>query len=216
MRVLVAVPYRVQTPAIFLERTCEHFARMSYPGKQLALVPNAFKADGRKYSPNAAARNHLLDTCLCAEHTHVLWMDVDLVDVPSDLIERLLAITETEIVAPFVFVEKRNPAQPPGLDNGGWFYDIGGFCQYGHNTSPWYPHFRGHTGGVIELDSVGCCYLAPADLYRQGVRYRPNGDDVEHVSMMREARALGMKVLATDEVRVQHAYLPWYGEAWHG
>lgn len=213
-RVLVAVPYRDTTPTVFVSGTCEHFARMSHPEKQLALVPNAFPREARKYGPNARARNHLIETCLCESHTHVLWLDVDLVRVPVDLIERLLAISDTDIVAPFVFMETLDARKPAGFENGGWFYDTGGFIQNGLDARAWPPHFSGDTR-LMELDSVGCCYLAPAWLYREGLRYQPNGDDVEHKSFMKAARERNVKVLATSTLTVEHAYLPRYGEAWH-
>lgn len=213
-RVLVAAPYRDTTPVVFVSRTCEHFAHMSYPERQLAMVPNALPREQRKYGPNARARNHLISACLRESHTHVLWLDVDLVDVPTDLIERLLAISETDIVAPFVFMETLDARRPAGMENGGWFYDTGGFIQDGRDASAWPPHFRGNTR-LMELDSVGCCYLAPASLYRAGLRYNPNGDDVEHKSFMAAARERGVKVLATSEIVVKHAYLPRFGEAWH-
>jgi hypothetical protein len=212
--VLVAVPYRDTTPVVFVEKTCEHFARMTFPCKQLALVPNAFAKEQRKYGPNARARNHLIDTCLCDSHTHVLWLDVDLVDVPADLIGRLLDISTDDIVAPFVFMETLDASKPASFDNGGWFYDTGGFIQNGEDAKATAPHFKGDTR-LMELDSVGCCYIAPAWLYRDGLRYRPNGDDVEHKSFMQSARDRGVKVLATDTIEVKHAYLPRYGEGWH-
>jgi hypothetical protein len=212
--VLVAVPYRDTTPAVFVAGTCEHFARMSFTKKQLAMVPNAFPKENRKYGTNARARNHLIETCLCESHTHVLWLDVDLVDVPADLIERLLVISKTDIVAPFVFVETLNALRGPSMDNGGWFYDTGGFIQDGKEAEAFPPHFSGNTR-LMELDSVGCCYLAPAWLYREGLRYEPNGDDVEHKSFMKAARERGVHVLATDSVQVKHAFLPRFGEAWH-
>lgn len=32
------------------------------------------------------------------------------------------------------------------------------------------PYFR-QSGPVYDLDSVGCCYLVPADIYRRGARH---------------------------------------------
>jgi hypothetical protein len=63
---------------------------------------------------------------------------------------------------------------------------------------------------------VGTCYLAPAAIYRDhALRYDVVGDGVEHVGLMARARARGYRVLATDQLVVEHAYLPDYGEAWH-
>lgn len=213
MRVLVAVPYRRNTPSRFIAQTRAHFAGLTFARRELAMMSNELQDGSRRYGPNAMARNLLLIEHLRDDFTHVLWMDVDLVNVPHDLIERLSEISETDIVAPFVFVERIRPGEP-SFQNGGWFYDTGGFVRNGEHARPFPPHLAGH--GVMEMQSVGTCYLAPADVYRRGCRYEPAGDDVEHVSMMAEARALGYRVWATDAVQVMHAYLPLYGVAWHG
>lgn len=73
-----------------------------------------------------------------------------------------------------------------------------------------FPPWFDQTGPVIELASVGCCYLIPAHVYRRGVRYAPPGipGPVEHWSVMRQA---GLRVCARTDVRVIHAWLPDYG-----
>ena len=106
------------------------------------------------------------------------------------------------IVAPFAMLDK-------------WphrFYDIGGFIEHGNRARMWPPYFE-QDGAVIELDSVGCCYLAPAALYHAGVRYAPPPTDyyVEHWSVMQEAKRRGYRVCALRDVRVTHAWLPDYG-----
>ena len=215
MRVLVAVPYRRNTPSRFVAQTRAHFAGLTFARRELAMMANELQDGSRRYGPNAMARNLLLTEHLRDDFSHVLWLDVDLVKVPPDLIERLAGVSETDIVAPFVFVERIKPGEP-SHQNGGWFYDTGGFVRKGEHAHEFPPHFWGYNGGAVELDSVGCCYLVPADVYRRGCRYEPVGDDVEHVSMMAEARALGYRIWATDAVQVEHAYLPLYGVAWHG
>jgi len=97
----------------------------------------------------------------------------------------------------------------------GWqerFYDIGGFIERGARARMWQPWFD-QRGDVIELDSVGCCYLAPAALYRDGVRYSPPPTDyyVEHWSVMQQARQRGYRICALATVRAVHAWLPDYG-----
>ena len=105
--------------------------------------------------------------------------------------------------------------RPPTVPVGGWFYDTGGF-QKPDGTFADFEHGIDGEGDEIEMASVGCVYLAPAELYREhGLRYRPEGGEVEHLSFMREARKAGTRVWATRKVNVVHAYLPKWGEQWH-
>lgn len=215
MKVLVATPHRVNQSKEFIEGTKRHFAGLTYWDKEIALFPNEIQSQN-KYGANATARNMLIDNCLKDEHDYVLWMDVDLVKVPADLIEQLLKVSEEAIVAPFVYVEKRNEYAQADWDNGGWFYDTGGFCRGIEFAHPFWPHFQGYAGGLIELSSVGCCYIVPAWLYRKGLRYSVTGNEVEHLSFCDSARQAGVRVFATDETHVLHAFLPRHGEQWHG
>jgi len=159
------------------------------------------------YQNNARARNDLIEAYLKPSHSHVLWIDVDVVDAPSDLIEQLASIGVENIVAPFVLLEN-NELFPPER-----FYDVGGFVQDGHRFRFYPPYCAG--GNLVELDSVGSCYLIPAPIYRQGARYDPIGDEVEHVSLMRQAREMGYRIFARRDMTVFHAFLPKYGEGLH-
>lgn len=206
MAILVAIPIRASSPSVFRRLALAHYAGLTYPDRVLAVDVNDLTPTGHKYETNARARNALLAAHLRPEHSHVLWLDSDLVQVPADLIERLLAVSDCDVVAPFVYVE------PPG----DWFYDTGGFVRAGLGAAMWPPHWDGYNGGLVELDSVGTCYLAPAALYREhGLRYAVAGDEVEHTGLLAQARARGYRVYATDAVTVLHAYLPHYGERWH-
>lgn len=216
-KVLVAVPHRVTTPQFFIDKTKEHFAGFTYPDKELVLMPNELPADGRKYGCNADARNMLIDKHLRPKHDYVLWLDVDLVSVPRDLIEQLLSVSTEGIVAPFVFVEKTSPHAMPDFNSGGWFYDVGGFKRNGMFADAWPPYFSQMNGNVMEMESVGCCYIVPAYLYHPyGLRYAPKGNEVEHLSFCDAARAIGVQIFANPALKVEHAFLPKYGEAWHG
>lgn len=153
-----------------------------------------------KYARHAAVRNYMLDTYLRPEHTHVLWIDSDLVDYPADIPMTLAAVGG--ICAPLCLLDKCGPR----------FYDIGGFIEQGRRARMAPPYFV-QEGPVIDLDSVGCLYLAPADLYRSGVRYSPPPTDyyVEHWSVMGAARAQGISIRALTDVAALHAYLPEWG-----
>lgn len=181
------------------------------------------------YMRHATVRNYMLDRYLRPEHTHVLWIDSDLIDYRADLLTLLMEgmlraqwtcphcgmstvlghsvcghtwETSNVIVAPFAMLDKWQ----------GRFYDIGGFIERGSRARMWPPYFD-QEGAVIELDSVGCCYLVPADLYRDGVYYSPPPTDyyVEHWSVMQAAKRRGYRVVALRDVQVVHAWLPDYG-----
>jgi hypothetical protein len=101
----------------------------------------------------AMSRNHLLFHALDDEEW-VLWLDVDLVDYPPDLVERLLA-TGRDIVQPHCV-----------LTPGGPTFDRNG----------WRDHGRLHLddlraeGGLVPLDTVGgTVLLVRADAHRDGL-----------------------------------------------
>ncbi|MGB8644035.1 MAG: hypothetical protein WCF84_02270 [Anaerolineae bacterium] len=207
MNVLVATPYRVGTDVRLLERAAQLYAQLTFPQKTRALYPNSY-GYSVDYATNAQARNDLLAQCLPEEVTHVLWVDVDLVDYPADLIERL---TETaDVAAPLVMLDKANR-----------YYDIGAFIQDGQRASMWPPYFD----TARELDSVGTCYLIPAEVYRPhmdargywqpaGARYQADDWRTEHWNVMQAARAMGLAIRCNPAVTAWHAYLPDYGMRW--
>jgi hypothetical protein len=163
-----------------------------------------------KYAPHAAARNYMLDRYLKDEHTHVLWIDSDLIDYPADLVTQLLA-SGAEIAAPLPLLDP-SPARLAMFANPLWFYDIGGFIEQGRRANLGPPFFA-QDGPIIDLESVGCCYIATAALYRAGARYHPPVTDyyVEHWSVMQQARKRGMRIVALRDVHAIHAWLPDYG-----
>jgi hypothetical protein len=194
------------------------------------------------YIRHATVRNYMLDRYLREEHDAVLWIDSDLIDYPADLPTRLAGVSkqlkeqcprcgarlvawlgadgydcaecgngwcapepDRLIVAPLVLLSPTS----------GWpgrFYDIGGFIEKGNRARMWPPYFE-QQGAVIELDSVGCCYLAPAQLYRDRVRYSPPVTDyyVEHFSVMQEACKRGYRIYCLTTASAMHAWLPDYG-----
>lgn len=214
MTILVAVPYRVTTPRVFVNMTIEHFSALTFEDRRLVMFENNIQPTANKYEANAIARNELIDRHLSDGDEFVLWLDVDLVHVPRNLIEVLHEEGGGQICAPLIFVERVRRG-PVSHQNGGWFYDTGAFIKGECHADTQWPMFEGYAGGTMELDSVGCCYLIPADVYRLGARYAVDGNAVEHVALMQDARAMGYKVFMTDLARVEHAYLPRYGERWH-
>lgn len=203
MNVLVAVPARADTPKEMMDCSEAIYDSLTFSDRTRMVFLNNYPATRGKYANNARARNEFVDLYLKPEHTHILWLDVDLIGVPEDIIETLAEIGEEHIVAPFVLME------PNRIYGSGRFYDVGGFVKDGKGFDLHPPYCDG--GDLVEVDSVGSCYLIPADVYRLGARYEPEGDEVEHVSLMRSAREQGYRVFARRDVTVLHAYLPRYG-----
>jgi SAM-dependent methyltransferase len=73
---------------------------------------------------------------------------------------------------PLVIMEG-DASSPPSREGfgPGRFYDIAGFVEQGR-WARFTPPFFDQLGPVFELDSVGCCYLVNADLYRHGARHQ--------------------------------------------
>ena len=215
MSLLIATPARLGTPRKLLERCGEVVHGLRWAGQvEWRLYLNEQARGGGKYQPNAAARNQLIERYLRPWHEWVLWLDVDIIEAPGNLVEVLMGVAgEHDAAAPMVWVERVGEGEP-SIPVGGWFYDTGGFQLLDGSFADFGAGVRG-AGDVVEMASVGCVYLAPAALYRMGARYRPVGDEVEHLSFFRAARELGARVWATRKANVIHAYLPKWGEQWH-
>lgn len=206
--ILVLQPIRPSNPPELRERADVLIERMlcANPGLSFDVAQDdsavPVPPHPSLYMRHATVRNYMLDTYLLPSHTHVLWIDSDLIDYPAELPTLLMDAAPGAITAPFAMLDK-------------WpnrFYDIGGFIEHGNRARMW-PPFFGQDGEIIDLDSVGCCYLAPASLYHAGVRYSPPPTDyyVEHWSVMQAAKRRGYRVCALRDVRVVHAWLPDYG-----
>jgi peptide chain release factor subunit 1 len=104
----------------------------------------------------ARARNNLLMRAL-ADEDWVLWIDVDVVDYPADILQRLLA-HGGDIVHP-------NCVLAPG----GRSFDLNAWTDGGRR------HLSDYRGkGPIRLDSVGgTMLLVRADLHRDGLVFPP-------------------------------------------
>jgi len=225
--ILIATPARLSTPRVLLNRIEGLVHSLAWSGSmEWRLHFNEQPRGVWHYEANARARNEVLDRYLKPWHEWVLWVDVDVVEMPTNLVATLVETSTLwragawpAIVAPMVWMERVGPG-PAGFQNGGWFYDTGGFIDdEGRNAD----FHRGplDEGQDVVMQSVGTVYLAPAELYRvgpdgrPGLRYEVQGDEVEHVGFMRRARGLGANVVATRRAEVVHAYLPKYGEEWH-
>ena len=132
----------------------------------------------------ARSRNHLLFHALDDEDW-VLWLDVDIVEYPPDLIERLLA-TGRDIVQPHSV-----------FDYGGSTFDLNGWRDHGKLHLD---DLR-HEGTFAELHSVGGTVLwVRADLHRDGHIFPPfyYGRRNQHIRTAQgeiETEGLGMMAL---------------------
>ena len=100
----------------------------------------------------ARSRNRLLHAAL-RDEDWVLWIDVDLVDYPSDVIARLLAVGK-EIVTPHCVTRPGGPSFDWGASR--------------HNGQVRLEHLRDQE--LVRLDSLGTTMLLiKADLHREGL-----------------------------------------------
>lgn len=105
----------------------------------------------------ARSRNHLLFNALDDEDW-VLWLDVDVVDYPADIIERLLA-TGKEIVHPHCVREYHGPS----YDRNAW-----------RNRGRLHLDDLRSEGDLVELHAVGgTMLLVKADVHRDGLIFPP-------------------------------------------
>jgi hypothetical protein len=148
----------------------------------------------------ARSRNHLLLHALDDEDW-VLWMDVDLLAYPRDVIQELLA-TDREIVQPHCV-----------LDYGGPTFDTNGWVDHGRL------HLDDLRGGgeLVELHAVGgTMLLVKADLHRDGLifppfpygranpRVRPDGGEVETEGLGIMADDMGHRCWGMPGLEIRH------------
>jgi peptide chain release factor subunit 1 len=105
----------------------------------------------------ARARNQLLFRTLRDEEW-VLWLDVDLIDYPPDIIERLLAF-DRDILHPHCVKSRGGPT-----------FDLNAWADHGRKTMQ---DLRG-SPSPVRLDAVGgTMLLVRADLHRNGLVFPP-------------------------------------------
>lgn len=210
MRVLLTTPYRPTTPAPLvanwreqasaLIRRAAHLHITAYLHEDTAPPPALF---GR-FSAHAQARNAVLDRVDLQAYDYIYWCDIDILRWPVGLLSFALAANPDGVTGCAVTLDHQ-PSR---------FYDIWGFLEDGKPARlqpPWFDQ----QDRVIALESVGCCYVVPAVLYRDGARYADTPGATEHLSVCQAARSEGRSVIANMGIRAVHAWLPDYGEAVH-
>jgi|SaaInlV_100m_DNA_2_1039680.scaffolds.fasta_scaffold21399_1 hypothetical protein len=213
MSVLIPLLLRPDGPECWKENATDIAKNLTYPEKEVIIFDEAVPAYQSTYAAEANSRNAVVERFLKDEHSHVFWIDTDIVKYDHDIIEKLLALTTEHIIAPYVFIE----------DNPSWnfkrFYDINGFVDKDYNHFNFREPFINYGKGEVlqEVRSVGACYLVPACVYRKGYRYDPFATKelgVEHLTLFEQLKG-EYKVYATPLLEVSHAFLPFYGLDFH-
>lgn len=149
----------------------------------------------------AKSRNHLLFRALDDEDW-VLWLDVDVIEYPPDVIERLLA-TGKEIVQPNCV-----------FDYGGPSFDLNAWRDHGKL----HMHDLRSEGELVELDSVGgTMLLVKADVHRDGLifpafsyglenplRRTDNFGEIETEGMGLMAKDMGYQCWGMPHLEIRH------------
>lgn len=154
----------------------------------------------------ARSRNHLLFSAL-RDDDFVLWIDVDIVDYPVDVLERLIAADKPLVQAHCV------------LEPGGPTFDRNAWADRGKVQIE---DLRGRPAPV-RIDSVGgCMLLVAADLHRDGLvfpafRYGVRNDairdphplwglgEIETEGLAMMARDMGQQCWCLPDLEVIHA-----------
>ena len=220
--VLVASLVSQEEP--WIQRFLDCLTRLDYPrhairhafvegkntGENVSLLHEWAKADTwikeanppitNRFEKLAHLRNLIIDEAYpIRNEDYNLWIDSDVVEFPPSLIKDLMK-HKVPVVAPSVWIEGTNQ-----------FYDTLAFRDTHGRTVP---AFNLPYKGLIEMGSVGTCYMVASKLYtKNNIRYR--GGDSEQVMFCSEARKLGQRVYADFDIRIKHANLPWYGCRFH-
>lgn len=217
MTTLVLIPVRPDLhPA--LRRQAETLARALHGETELVMDARPWHSDAQAYGDwrrrieaCAAMRQAIVTDALRPHHTAVLWVDADIILYPPDILARLERLAQPQgdetgeaITAPAVLLNRHHQR----------FYDIGGFIEQGRFARMGQPWFD-QPGPVVHLDSVGCVYRVPADLYRQGAQHARVEHYSDHYSVCQFARAQGRGVRADISIQAVHAWLPDFGEPAH-
>lgn len=188
----------------------------------LARHDTGFRAPGPRWAPAiqrgrraalAQVRNRLLAAAL-RDEDWVLWLDVDLVDYPADLLRRMLAAGKQVAAARCVLPDGRDydlnsfavtgPAAAEGEDPR---HLLDGIFQPPPGVGRRYlGDLAG--GGPVRLDGVGgTALLVRADLHRDGLNFPsyPYKGYIETEGLARMARDMGIDCWGLPDLRVVHA-----------
>lgn len=184
--------------------------------------------DIERYQRLGIIRNMTLKLGLKNYHDYVLIIDSD-TTFKEDLLHRLVEVMErnsgASVAAPMIYIE-----------NTEIFYDTLAFIKDGKHFDHLYPCHESVSvqyNGVIEMDSVGTCFLIKAgDINFNDVKdfnvqkcykemtgkpfIRFDGEnDSEQIGFCQNIRKKGGKIYLDKRIVVYHADLPKYGLSWH-
>jgi len=121
--------------------------------------------------------------------THFMLMDTDIMEVPSDLVQRLKE-QDKDIIAPFIWCDRANPKQ---------FFDVHCFRYYGYRFHPFSPPDP-FDGKPFEVDSVGSCYLTKREVFERVPYENPH----PHLKFCETALNDGYEIWADPGIEVFH------------
>lgn len=199
-----------------ISRHQERFARTSLVRKDFGI-----HLSGVRWEPSiqhtrrsilARSRNQLLESAL-GDEDWVLWIDVDVISWPPDILHRLIN-DERAIVTPHCVRTPRGPS-----------YDLNSFVFNNRSEQEVDEHwldgsYRPPLDGTrlyldsfrdqeqVELDSVGgTMLLVPGDLHRDGLRFpaRPYRGYLETEGLAMMAKAFGVPCRGLPKVEIIHA-----------
>lgn len=145
------------------------------------------------------------------KYDYVLWIDADLIEYSYSTFSELVKVSKDlkAITAPKIILQ--------GFKDR--FYDIAGFVINDRWCSVKYPYFgeENRDKKHVELESVGCFYLVPGEIYYKGGDYCTylNSKFTEHYSICKWGEKFGYKSICCMNLQVTHATLFKYGERFH-
>ena len=170
------------------------------------LYKHDINTEMTKYQRLAILRNLALESMLKDYHDYVLIIDSD-ISFKEDLLQRLvqsLERTDGVMIAPMIYVEDTE-----------FFHDILAFAKDGTNFINIYPYHEAFQkySGIMEMDSVGDCFLIRADVIKN-VKFEGDGKS-EQIGFCQNIRKNEGKIYMDKRIVVYHADLPKYKLKWH-
>jgi hypothetical protein len=203
--ILTILMLRPDSPECWVENAIKIKNTLTYPQNDIQFFSEPASSLGGKFAKEANARNAAIQKLLQPHHTHVFWIDTDVVEYSPNIIEQLLELDSKNCISPYVYIE----------DNEWWdfkrFYDISCFIDLNNNNFNYCcPYTDNDFLKLKEVLSIGTCMLINADVYRSGCMYDPFDPRNEHISFFEQARLKGYKVFASPKIEIRHAFLPKY------
>lgn len=204
--ILTILLLRPDSPQCWIDNANKIKNTLTFPNNEICFFSERVSSVGGKFAKEARARNEAIEKLLKPYHTHVFWIDTDVVEFQPNIIEKLLELDSENCISPYVFIE----------DNEAWpfkrFYDISCFVtKEGKDFNYFPPYTEKDNLEKQEVKSIGTCMLINAEVYRSGCMYSPFDPRNEHIPFFEQAIKKGYKVFATPKIEIRHAFLPKYG-----